>query len=166
MITFWQASPDRVTQRGILNVELPDHQLIQCTRKISRIKRGDHKQIKFRSFKNYTIHGCEKALVEINFPEYKNFDNVNDAYSNLIKKLMEVIGKVAPVKNKRIKKNSQEWFDSEVLEKIIIREKLFKGTLLGLRQFLTTESPLKMMKNAFYLTLKALFIFKIFKFLS
>ena len=28
------------------------------------------------------------------------------------------------------------------------------------------ESPLKMMKNAFYFTLKALFVFKIFKVLS
>ena len=28
------------------------------------------------------------------------------------------------------------------------------------------ESPLKMMKNAFYLTLEALFVLKIFKFLS
>ena len=28
------------------------------------------------------------------------------------------------------------------------------------------ESPLKMMKNAFYFILKALFVFKIFKFLS
>ena len=33
-------------------------------------------------------------------------------------------------------------------------------------QFLATESPLKMMKNPFYFTLKALCIFKIFKFLS
>ena len=43
---------------------------------------------------------------------------------------------------------------------------LIKGTLQVLRQFLTTESPLKMMKNVFYFTLKALFVFKIFKFLS
>ena len=34
----------------------------------------------------------------------------------------------------------------------------------GLRQFLTTENPLKMMKNYFYLFLKALFVLKIFKF--
>ena len=40
------------------------------------------------------------------------------------------------------------------------------GTLLGLRQFLATESPLKMMKNAFYFMLKALFVRKIFQFLS
>ena len=41
-----------------------------------------------------------------------------------------------------------------------------KGALSGLRQFLATESPLKMMKNAFYFTLKALFVLKIFTFLS
>ena len=41
----------------------------------------------------------------------------------------------------------------------------FKGALSGLRQFLATEIPLKMMKNAFYLTLEALFVLKIFKFL-
>ena len=39
---------------------------------------------------------------------------------------MEVIDKVAPVKSKRIKRNSQEWFDSEISEKLIIRDKLFK----------------------------------------
>ena len=41
-----------------------------------------------------------------------------------------------------------------------------KGALSGLRQILATESPLKMMKNAFYFTLIALFVLKIFKFLS
>ena len=41
-----------------------------------------------------------------------------------------------------------------------------KGALSGLRQLLATESPLKMMKNTFYFTLKALFVLKIFKFLS
>ena len=118
--------PDRVTQRRTLNVGLSDHQLIYCTRKITRIKTGGHKQIKFCSFKNYTIDGYEKALVEINFPEYNNFDNVNDSYSNFIQKLMKVTEKVVPVKNKIIKRNSQEWFDSEISEKLIIRDKLFK----------------------------------------
>ena len=40
---------------------------------------------------------------------------------------------------------------------------LIKGTLSGLRQFLATKSPLKIMKNALYFTSKALFILKIFK---
>ena len=41
-----------------------------------------------------------------------------------------------------------------------------KGALAGLRQFLTTGSSLKMMKNTFYFSLKALFVLKIFKLLS
>ena len=41
-----------------------------------------------------------------------------------------------------------------------------KDALSSLRQFLANESPLKLMKNAFHLTLKALLVLKIFKFLS
>ena len=41
-----------------------------------------------------------------------------------------------------------------------------KGALSGLRQFLVTESSLKMMKNTFHFTSKALFVLKIFNFLS
>ena len=41
-----------------------------------------------------------------------------------------------------------------------------KGTLLSLRQFLVTERPLEMVKNAFSFISKALFVLKIFKFLS
>ena len=41
-----------------------------------------------------------------------------------------------------------------------------KGAFSGLRIFLATESPLNMMKNAFYSIIKSLFVRKIFNFLS
>ena len=44
--------------------------------------------------------------------------------------------------------------------------KQFKGAPSGLRQFLATESPFKMMKNAFYFMSKVIFVLKIFRFLS
>ena len=44
--------PERVTQYGVIDISFSDHQLIYCTRKISRIKRGSHKQIQFRSIKH------------------------------------------------------------------------------------------------------------------
>ena len=40
----------RVTQHGVIDIGLSDDRLIYCTRKISRIKRGSHKQVKFCSF--------------------------------------------------------------------------------------------------------------------
>ena len=49
---------------------------------------------------------------------------------------------------------------------IAMKQCAFKGVPPGLRQFLATESPLKMMKNPFYFTLKALFVLKIFIILS
>ena len=39
----------------------------------------------------------------------------------------------------------------------------FEGALSGLRQFLATESLLKMRKNAFYFTLKGLNVLKVLK---
>ena len=47
-----------------------------------------------------------------------------------------------------------------------VRKKHYiKDALLGLIQFLVTESALKMIKNAFYFTLKALLVLEIFQFL-
>ena len=50
--------------------------------------------------------------------------------------------------------------------KILFQKGDIKNALSGLRKFLATESPLKMMKNVFYFISKALFVLKIFKFLS
>ena len=41
-----------------------------------------------------------------------------------------------------------------------------KGALSGLRQYLATESPIKIMRNVFYSISRALFVLKIFRFLS
>ena len=69
----------RVTQQGIIDVGLPDHKLIFCTRKISRIERGTHKHIKFRSFKRYSADLFKETLTGINFPNYLNFNDAIEA---------------------------------------------------------------------------------------
>ena len=91
--------PNRVSQQVVIDVGLSDHQIVYCTRKISRIKRGTHKQIGCRSLKKYSAVIYEEALGKIDFPNYHNFDNI---------------------------KNAQEWFDGEVAEKISVCDKLFK----------------------------------------
>ena len=51
---------------------------------------------------------------------------MNKVHENFIQELMRVIDKFAPFKTKRVKGNSQNWFDGEVLESIALRDKLFK----------------------------------------
>ena len=118
--------PNRVSQQGVIDVWLSDHQIIYCTRKIFRTKKGTHKEIRCRSLKNYSADIYEEALGRVDFPNYNNFENINDAYSNFIQKVMGVIDLVAPIKSRWIKQNSQEWFDGEVAEKVSVRDKLFK----------------------------------------
>ena len=85
-----------------------------------------HKQIRCCSLKNYSAVIYEEAPGKVDFPYYHNFDNIDDTYSNFIQKVMGVTDLVAPIKLRRIKQNSQEWFDSDVAEKISVRDQLFK----------------------------------------
>ena len=118
--------PSGVSQKGVTSVGLFGHQLIFCTRKISRIKTGGvHKYLNFRSLKKYTTNYYKYALKQVAFPNYKNFGDVNETYSNFFHKLLTVIGKIAPYKSKQVKGNTKKWLDDEVLEKLNLINKLF-----------------------------------------
>ena len=64
--------------------------------------------------------------MKLNFPNYQNYNEINEAYNDFIQKITSVIDKVAPIKERRVKQNSQEWFDGEIADEIKNRDKLFK----------------------------------------
>ena len=111
--------PDRVTQQRIIDVGLSDHQLIFCTIKVSRIKRGMPKHIKFRSFKHYSADLFKETLTSINFCNYLSFNDATEAYDDFIQKTMVAVDKVVPIKERRIKHNSLDWFDAENRDKLL-----------------------------------------------
>ena len=101
--------PSRVSQHGVINVSVSDHQLIYYTRKINKIKTGGvHKHITFRSFKKYTTDVYKDALKKVNFSNYELFNDVNGAYSNFFQKIRIVIDSIAPCKTKRVKANTEK----------------------------------------------------------
>ena len=50
---------EKVTQIGVIDTSVSDHQIIFCLRKIKRIKKNNHKQISFYKLKNYTLENFE-----------------------------------------------------------------------------------------------------------
>ena len=54
----------------------------------------------------------------MNFANYQNFNDAAGAYGDFIQKIMVAIDDVAPIKERRIKHNSQKWFDGEISEAI------------------------------------------------
>ena len=75
-------SRETISQSGVINIGISDHQLIYLTRKLHRIKWNTHKQIKIRSLKNYSIESLNQDLSMITFPDYEYFSGVDIAYSD------------------------------------------------------------------------------------
>ena len=63
-------SADRISQFGIVNVGLSDHQLIYCTRKVTQTRLNAHKYVKMRSLKYHSEDLFVRKLKEIDFPDY------------------------------------------------------------------------------------------------
>ena len=76
-------------------------------------------------FKNYTKDLYSKELDKIKFSDYSKFTDINSPYSDFIERLTSVIDTIAPVKETRIKNNSQDWSDEEIHEQIELCDKLF-----------------------------------------
>ena len=123
---FWLAFLDRVSQSGVTNLGIPDHQLIYCIRKTARIKSYCHKRVTFSSLKSYSTEIYEEALQKLTFPNYELFGGIDKTYENLIQKLMAVIDNLAPSENKSVKGTSKVWFDIKIMGKITERYRLFK----------------------------------------
>ena len=75
--------------------------------------------------KNYRLDDFEKSFGQLVFPNYELFDDVSAAYSDFFQEIKVVIDKIVSFKTKQVTRNSQKWFDSEVLEKLSSRDKLF-----------------------------------------
>ena len=130
--------PLRDSQKGVINVGLSDHQLIFCKRKISKFKTGGvHKYINFLSLKSYKADDYKKSRGQLFFLNYEIFDDANAPYSHFFQKIVTVIDKIAPFKAKRVKGDTQKWFDGEVLEEVLffVNEKF-----LNLKQVVFTST--------------------------
>ena len=63
-------TPSKVTQSGVLNKCISDHDIVYMTRKHQTIKSGKHNSINIRSMKNDTKDLFIQKMSEIQFPNY------------------------------------------------------------------------------------------------
>ena len=69
------------------------------------MKRNRYKELTFQFLKNFSADVYEETLVRISFPNYKEFDNLNIAYSDFSTRLDYVINTIALFKTVIIKNN-------------------------------------------------------------
>ena len=97
--------------------------MIYGTRKVLKAKYNKHKELNFRSLRNYSVDVYKQVLERPSFPNYDNFHNPDIAYNNFINRLDCVVNTVAPFKTARVKSNTSKWFDGETAD---VDEEIYK----------------------------------------
>ena len=109
-------SKDKISQSGVIDIGISDHQLIYCTRKTLRSKTGKNTFIKIRSLKHYSNEKLLENLTNAGFPNYSTYVDINEAYSDFIKKTSDIINEIAPIKEICIKHNTCLLYTSDAAD--------------------------------------------------
>ena len=86
-------SDEKVSQSGVIDIGLSDHQMIYCTRKIVRPKSNGKTFIKIRSLKHSTKELLFYKLNNVNLTDYSTYEDVNEAYSDFTQKCLLLLTK-------------------------------------------------------------------------
>ena len=103
---------EKITQCGLIKIELTNHQMIFCTRKVKKRK-----------------HKCPKTKrlwAKLYLQTMRDIIIQASHTTIFFQKLIEVVNNSALLKTARIKNTSNECFNIETAEKLSIKDKLFK----------------------------------------
>ena len=96
---------------------LSDHNLIFCTRKISRGQINKYNTVKTRSMKNYNVEVFKNELSNIDWDLCLDAGHIVDENWNIFRDLyMKVVDKLALVKEIRLKQRTEPWMSKEILD--------------------------------------------------
>ena len=80
-----------------------------------KFKLYKHKAIKTRSLKKYSAEKLCNKLNDVKFSNYSDFHDVNNAFVDFSEKLMQAVDKIAPYREFRVKGQTEDWFDGEIM---------------------------------------------------
>ena len=115
----------KISQHGVLNSSISDHNLIFCTRKVIRAPVNKHNTLKIRSMKNYSKQDFLVRLNRINWFSVLQSDDIEFAWSEFKTNFLNTLNSIAPFKETRLKQRTEPWIDDEILVSIRKRNKLF-----------------------------------------
>ncbi|CAG2202287.1 unnamed protein product [Mytilus edulis] len=109
-------SEDRVSQSGVIPIGLSDHFITYFTRKFERktISDSGENLIKIRSTKNYNKEDFCKKLNDANWSELYLCREVNGTWAK--RYFYFFLNEAAPKRDIKIKKHTEPWMTSEIIE--------------------------------------------------
>ncbi len=105
-----------ISQKGVIEYGISDHNIIFCTRKRSKIRFSNHKTVRIRSLKKYNIEVFKDYLKRVNWNDIQNISIVDDARKFFKVVFLKVVDKIAPLRQVRVKQRASPWMDQKILE--------------------------------------------------
>ena len=115
---------DKFVQSGTIALGLGDHNLIYCTRKISKGQINDHNTVKIRSMKNFDSTMFVEELEKVDWSCCTLSDCVETNWNVFRDVFLKIINQFAPIKEIRLKQRTEPWMDHDILELIKERDRL------------------------------------------
>ena len=92
-----------IANSGTLDVNLRNHKKIFLTRKQLK-SQNTPTTFSGRSYLNFDVHNFENMLLELDWNDFNNIDNVNDSWNLLKNNILTVADTLCPLKTFKIKK--------------------------------------------------------------
>ena len=116
---------DFVTNSGVLNILLSDHELIFVTRKKKKIQ---YNRVHFsgRSYRDYVKEELRLHLVGKDWNDYYEMTNPELCWDYIIKTVTEKIDVMCPLKTRLVRDKNEPWLTNEILEAIYDKDRAWK----------------------------------------
>ena len=120
---------------GVIPIGLSDHHLIYAVRKKTKTDpKVDHVYIKYRDQKNLNENNFLSDLRAVDWSNIKQFKDVNSMWTTFKTNFMEVVDKHMPIKERRIRTDSEKWINDDILSEMRQRDYLHRKALKSLEE--------------------------------
>lgn len=126
------SSEERVIEKGILDSDLSDHQIVFCFIKICGKESGP-RMVTYRNFKNFNLEAFELDLCNIPWFTIFDLNNIDDKIEFLVNNITYLFDLHAPLVTSRCTKRYAPWLTENIKLMCSIRDK-------ALQQFKRTNS--------------------------
>jgi hypothetical protein len=122
--------PELYSSSGVVPIGLSDHHLVYLFRKKNKQGvRNEHVYMKYRDQKRFDENEFLNDLRGVKWSKIKSYNNVNSMWSEFKSLFMKIVDKHMPVRERRIRTDSEKWINHEVLSEMRQRDFLHRESL-------------------------------------
>jgi len=125
IIDIIATNKNNIKHTKVISTSFSDHEMVCCLRKINH-RKFPPREIKCRNFSNYNRDELNSDIKNANWDVIYNISNVNKAVEYFNNILETAFNKHAPMINKNVKGRPCPWLNSEIKNKMNLRDKFLR----------------------------------------